>query len=356
MAIGGVVLAGAVTLYQKSVQVSSIVTSRADLQAELRGAMNQIARDLNQAGTGIPQGGISIPTAANGGVNPKFACDASTCYISAGNVFKDGVIYKITPGNSVGPTTSEATDAIVITYMDPIAPTADINSSANGLDWSAYATTAITAKGDILTMPAGTTPALNDPQKGLAVGDMLLMQNTKGNAVGVVTAFNAGTGQITFAANDPLKLNQPASPAVPGTLAALAISPPPAAPAPLYNATRVSRILMITYFIRKDPVDSHPVLMRQINARQPSPVAENIEDLQITYDALDDSTNPAKLVANLPDAAVGSPAIVKPGQIRKVNLILTARSPQLNANGQYDRMSIQTSVGPRNLSFSDQYY
>jgi prepilin-type N-terminal cleavage/methylation domain-containing protein len=354
MAISGVVMAGAVTLYQRSLQVSSLVTSRAELQAELRGATNQIARDLNQAGTGIPASGIPVPTSATGGTNPKFACDSSGCYISSGNTFTKGVIYKVTPANNVGITTSERTDALVITYMDPVAAAGDLTSSATGLDWTPYPTTTISDTGDSLTMPATTTPALNDLQKGLAVGDLLLMQNDKGSAVCVVTGFNAGTGQILFAANDPLKLNQPSSPAISGTLASLAISPTPAV-GPHYKPTIVSRIMMITYFVRKDPVDGHLMLMRQVNARTPSPVAEYIEDLQITYDALDDSTDPATLVANLPDAAVGSPAVSKPGQIRKVNIILTARSSQLNSNGQYDRMSIATSVGPRNLSFSDKY-
>jgi prepilin-type N-terminal cleavage/methylation domain-containing protein len=354
MAVSGIVVAGAVTLYQKSLQVSNIVTSRADMQAELRGAMNQIARDLNQAGTGIPISGIPVPTTATGGINPKFACDSSGCYISSGNTFKNGVIYKVTPANNVGISTSEATDALVITYMDPIAASGDLTSSATGLDWTPYPTTNITDTGDSLIMPAGTTPALDDPQKGLNVGDLLLMQNDKGSALCEVTGFNAATGQISFAVNDPLRLNQPASPAVSGTLASLAISPTPAI-GPHYKPTTVSRIMMITYFVRKDPVDNHLMLMRQVNGRAPSPVAENIEDLQLTYDALDDSKSPAVLVANLPDAAVGSPAVSKPGQIRKINLVLTARSPQLNANGQYDRLSIQTSVGPRNLSFSDKY-
>ena len=355
MGVGAVVLSAAVLLYQKSVQVSNIVTSRAELQTEMRGAMNQIARDLNQAGTGIPVGGIPIPSAAGGGVNPKFACDASTCYISAANTFTQGVLYKVTPANNIGVNTSEVTDALVITYMDPIAPTGDLTSSATGFDWTTYSTTTITDNGDTITMPAGTTPALNDPQKGLVVGDLLLMQNDKGSAIGTVTGFTAASGVINLnSTGDPLKFNQPASPAVSGTLASLRISPTPPS-GPHYHPVTVSRIMMITYFVRRDPVDNHLSLMRQVNARTPSPVAEYIEDLQISYDMLDDSTDPSTLVANVADATLGSPAVAKPNQIRKVNLRITARSPRLNANGDYDRMSIATSVGPRNLSFHDTY-
>jgi prepilin-type N-terminal cleavage/methylation domain-containing protein len=355
MTVGAVVLAAATLLYQKSVQVSNVVVSHAELQTEMRGAMNQIARDLNQAGTGIPLGGIPIPSALSGGVNPKFACDTSACYIAAGNTFTAGTLYKVAPGNNIGVVTSEATDSIVITYMDPIAPTGDLTSSATGLAWSAYSTTNITDNGDRLTMPAGTTPALDDPQKGLVVGDLLLMQNDKGSAIGTVTGFTAASGLINFAAvGDPLKFNQPASPGISGTLAALRISPTPPT-GPHYHPVTVSRIMMITYFVRKDPTDGHLSLMRQVNARTPSPVAEYIEDLQISYDMLNDSTDPATLVANIADATLGSPAVAKPNQIRKINLRITARSPRLNVQGEYDRMSIATSIGPRNLSFYDKY-
>jgi len=355
MSVGAVVLGASALMYQKSVQVSNIVTSRAELQTEMRAAMNQLARDLNQAGTGSPSSGIPIPSASGGGINPKFACDAATCYITVNNTFTAGLLYKVTPGNNIGVTTSEATDALVITYMDPIAPAGDATSSATGLDWRAYATTNVSTNGDTVTMPAGTTPVLNDPQKGLVVGDLLLFQNEKGSAVGTVTGFNAASGVINLrATGDPLKFNQPASPAVSGTLASLAISPVPAS-APFYKPVVVSRIMMITYFVRKDPTDSHLSLMRQVNARTPTPVAEYIEDLQISYDMLDDSTNPATLVANVAGATLGSPAVAKPNQIRKVNLRITARSPRLNAQGEYDRMSIATSIGPRNLSFYDKY-
>lgn len=354
MAITLVVLAAAMMVYQKSVQVASFTSSRAEMQAELRAAMNQITRDLNQAGTGIPVGGIPIPSASNGGTNPVFACDASQCYITAANAFTTGTLNKVTPGNAVGPNTLEATDALVMIYMDPIAPSNDPTSSATGLDWSSYTTTNIATDGSSLTMPAGTTPALNDPQKGLVLGDLLLMQNVRGSALGVVTGFDAAARKISFASGDPLKINQPAATAIPGTLASLKIYPLPSS-APYYNPTSVARLMMITYFIRQDPNDGHYMLMRQVNGRTPSPVAENIEDLQITYDVLDDSKSPAVLTANLPDAAIGSPATPQPNMIRKINLILTARSAAPNAQGQIDRMSTSTSVGPRNLSFRDRY-
>jgi hypothetical protein len=112
---------------------------------------------------------------------------------------------------------------------------------------------------------------------------------------------------------------------------------------------------MITYFIQivPGPDGNDSRLMRQIGARAPTPIAEHIEDLQLTYDVFDDTTG--TLNTGLADAATGAPPIPKPNQIRKINLILTARSPRRNAQGNYDRISFTTSLGPRNLSFHDRY-
>lgn len=352
MGVGGVVMAAAVTVYQRSVQVSNLVTSRAELQSEMRSAMNQMARDLNQAGTGIPLGGLPIPSSTTGGKNPIFGCDSTRCYVTGG-VFANGTLNRITAANSAGITTSEATDAIVVTYVDPIAPATDLTSSATGLDWGTYTTTTISDDGSSLTMPAGTTPALNDPEKGLAVGDLLLMQNIRGSAIAVVTGFDATSRQIFFAAGDPLKINQPAAVPITGTLAKLIENPLPTGGLPHYKPTSVARIMMVSYFVWQDPSDGHLMLMRQVNGRTARPVAEYIEDLQVSYDLMDNSTTPGKLVADLADAAVGSPKVPRPDLIRKINLRIIARSPRLNAQGLYDRMSIATSIGPRNLSFHD---
>ena len=327
-----VVVAAATVLYQKSVQVSTIVNQQAEMQTELRAAANQLARDLNQAGTGIPIGGIPIPSTTSGGTNPKFACDSVQCYITANNLFTQGTLYKVTPANGVGPNVVRASDAIVITYIDP------------GLNWSAYPTQVAAANGSTVTMPAGTTPALNDPAVGLNVGDVLLLQNSSGAAAGVVTNFVSSTRVITFANLDPLNMNQ--SGATSGNIKSLNI---PAA------ATTVSRIMMITYFIRQiaTPSGTDTELMRQIGARTPTPVADHIEDLQFTYDVIDSNTS--NITANLPDAATGSPATPVPNQSRKINITMSVRSPRRNAQGVYDHFSLTTSIGPRNLSFHDRY-
>ncbi len=343
-----IIMGAAVSVYQKAVEVSTVTNTQSDMQTELRGALNQLTRDLNQAGTGIPVGGIPIPSAASGGTDPKFACDASTCYISTGNTFTQGVLYKVTPANAVGANILQASDAIIITYLDSIlSPLANPTACTPNCNWSSSTTTTLASNGSTVTMPAGLSPAMNDSANGLNVGDVLMLQNSIGSAVGVVTTYSAGTRIISFASGDPLNINQPT--ATTGNIAALKAGG-------VYPAVTVSRVMMITYFIR--PIVTAGVvtdsqLMRQIGARTPTVVADHIEDLQFTYDVFD--TNTSTLTAALPDAATGTPAVAKPNQIRKINVSMTVRSPRPNAQGKYDHFTLSTSIGPRNLSFQDRY-
>jgi Tfp pilus assembly protein PilW len=340
MATTLVVLGGVVALFTKGMDAVNRVTTRADIQANVRAGLNELSRDLYRAGTGIPFGGIPIPSAGTGGTNPRYACDFVQCYLPGNNSLTQGTLYPVGPGNNVGPTTTETTDAITVAYVDPT------------LDWSAYPTTNITSTNPItVTMPAGTTPALNDPAYGLQVGDVMMLSNSNGQAIGVVTGFSAAAGTITFAAADPLNMNQPLAPA--GNIPAIAIA---GSNPKTYPLTTVSRIIMATYFLQAtvgadNRADSR--LMRQIGAHTPQPLADHIQDLKLTYDLWSDVAG-ALTVASptcIPTGGV-TPA---PNMIRKVNIKLTGRSIRADKFGVYDNISFSTSVGPRNLSFHDRY-
>jgi len=351
IAVTLIVMTAAMMIYQRSVQVAGIVGTRAEMQAELRAAADQISRDLNQAGTGIPIGGIPIPSAATGGSDPLIGCDSTTCYLSA--KLSSGVLYKVVPEDGIGPTTTEPTDAIVITYVEPVSTDPnDPNASGTAPNWTqpAQPASAVSADGSVVTMPSTLSPKITDPSLGLVIGDLLLLQNSNGQALGVVTNFDGSANTITFDANDPLNVNQLTAPV--GNIAALATAK---TTPPSYPSVTVARIMMVTYFIQQftTPNGTDYRLMRQVDARTPTPVAEHIEDLQFTYDVFDDSSN--SLTVNLPSAATGTPPTPKPNQIRKINMTITARSSRPNAQGNYDRLTITTSIGPRNLSFHEKY-
>ena len=168
IAVTLIMMTAAMMVYQRSVQVAGVVNTRAEMQAELRAGTEQIARDLNQAGTGLPIGGFPLPSSTTGGTNPLLACDATpNCYLPNTVNLSSGVLYKVIPENSVGPTTTEATDAIVITYLEPVSSNpADPNASGTAPNWitPTAQTGTVSSDGGTITMPNPLTPNWTIPR------------------------------------------------------------------------------------------------------------------------------------------------------------------------------------------------
>lgn len=340
MTLGLIVLAGAVALFRQGVDVSYMVTQRAEMQQNARVAINTIARDLSIAGTGVPAGGIQLPSGA-GSTGSLRGCSVAACGLWGYLV--DNRLYSVTPGDGVGPVVSGvATDIVTVVYAD------------YRLDLNNCPATNITPAGSQMDLDKALCPDVTSPAVGLVIGDMIVLCNINGCAAGVVTNVQSSgpTLKVIYANSDPLSVNQPS--AAFGNIAALANPPPPPGN---YPQTRAFRILTTTYFIDipagPDGVvgtgdDGSPRLMRQVNALAPAPVAENIENLQFSYDIFDENLGVA--TANLPDAAGA------PNQIRKINISVRARSPvQGLFRRGYERLALTTSVSGRNLTFKDRY-
>ena len=324
MGLATVVLGGALALTSQAIGISDMVSQRSDMQQNGRVAINMIALDASLAGTGFPSAGIQLPSGL-GSQDSHFACDeAGGCHIT-NNVYTDERLYAIWPGDSGGVTINGVvTDVITLVYDDP----------SSNFDQFPLAT--IDANGIIVTFNPATTPAYNDAFVGLKEGDVMLASNTNGQAVAAVTDVNANEEARFNPGNaDSLDFNQQAGAAF-GTLSSILGAP-----------TSMRRIFIITYYIdNSDP--NIPMLMRQVNAHPPMAVAEYVENLQVTYDIFDDDASVA--TAELVDAGG------QPNQIRKTNITLTVRSPgQTRIEGDFQRITLTTSVGPRNLTYRDRY-
>jgi len=351
LAIGMIVIASAMSLFSDAANAAFTVTQRAEMQQNARAAINNIAYDLRTASTGMPQGGIPLPT---GGGLPatKFACDASpACYV-ANNTFPGQILYSIVPNTAGGPViTGRNSDSITISYVDSSAQcTWCFDGTSTALvSLNSYNLASITKVGT--TMVVVPDPHLvclvTNPVVGVQVGDILMLSNANGNALGLVTAVNNITGAITFADNDLLKMNQTTATAG-NIIYALSNSGSPGT----YPPTVMLRVLVITYYLQLpvDPsgVTGQPRLMRQVNVASPAPVAEGIEDLQLTYDDFDDTAGVAHNNLNTG---------ILLNQIRKVNIYVYGRSPYLGPlrNTLYQRQLLVTSITPRNISFRDRY-
>jgi hypothetical protein len=313
-----IVMSAGIETFTSSMSLVGTSRTISETNHGLQAAMSQMTRDLLQTGQGIPTGGVPLPSGTG-----------STPIVRPGPVAMTfpvawTALPAMTPGAGLGPTLlSVQTDMITMIYADPV------------LRLNQFPLDAIAADASTMTVNAGT-PITGTG--GLAVGDIILFTNASGSALRMITAVSGGQ-TVTFAAGDPLGLNQDAPQ---GTLVNLQSSPG------VYPPTTATRVQLISYYIDSTTDPTLPRLVRQVNNGQRLAIAMGVENLQISYDLVDGVTNPT----NVDTPPVSNSA----NQIRKVNLFLSARSidrdPQTR---QFFRNSMATDVGLRSLSFVDRY-
>ncbi len=285
-------------------------------QQNIRVAMNTIARDITMAGTGLPNGGIAVPSGSNfeqltrPGVGDVMATPNDT-------------IALIAPGNEAGVTVNGfKTDALTITAMNQDSPTWNVvDNSINA---------AGTQANFIQNIRTGAMQLLQN--------DLLVLTNANGSVFGCVTSVSMTTDRAFFADMDSMNVNQP--PAGAGNIASLANGDGS------YPPTTATKINIITYYISA-AVAAHPRLMRAVNADTPQVIVEDIENLQFSFDLFDvtnDSTT-----ANQDSTASAN-------QIRSVYVSISGRSPQvMTRSNKYYRFSLASKVNVRNATFRNRY-
>ena len=102
---------------------------------------------------------------------------------------------------------------------------------------------------------------------------------------------------------------------------------------------------MITYYL--DASGSLPSLMRKVNYGTERKIAVGIENFQLTWDLVDGVTNPSNVDEPTPPN--------EPGQIRKANLHMSARTQDRVGTGSYMRAALNTQVALRSLAFMERY-
>lgn len=363
MGVGLVILAAALELYTRALDISFMTQQRAEMQLDVRAAQNMMVKDIGNAGVGLDPGGVALVTGAT--KLPVYGCDQTKCYlpvvsapsgltypVSTGSNY----LYWIIPGNAQGATISALrgpTDAITVVYSDTVFPYDDYTISFNNTSGTSIRFT------EIPDTPAPGKPTLpfvkiSDPVQGLKKGDLVLFTNKDAsgntqNAVGEVTADATGVSgpwDVSFSTPDVLNLNQ--SDGTSNGMKQLA--------AGQAATTTAVRLYQISYYLDQftNPVTlkKTPVLMRQVNGQTPVPVTENIIDLKILYEVYDDAGNLTKDVA--------SPT--SPNMIHRVVVDMTARSAlrgiiartASNPMG-YQSINVRNSISTRNMSFKDRY-
>jgi len=327
--IGSIVLTAGATLVTKALQITDLITVRTEMQQDGRAAINSILKDLSLAGTGMPVGGIQLPTGA--GATPSlFACSGGACSLK-NHTFPANHLYPVLPDANDGNVQKGAPDAMTMAYIDR---TLNLGTA-----------TSITASGSQISLASVA---------GINIGDLIMLSNVHGSAIGMVTNVLTVSNTVVFGNSDPLNINQPA--AANGNIAALQDP----GPGNKYPPTTAARILVISYYLQQsagpdgafNTNDDNWQLMRQVNGQQPIPVIDGVENLQVTYDVYDDTAASASstLVTNT-KSANGTP-----GLIRKINVVMSLRSMRPAGPGKaLSHLTLAAAVSPRNLSFRDRY-
>jgi hypothetical protein len=114
----------------------------------------------------------------------------------------------------------------------------------------------------------------------------------------------------------------------------------------------VCRLYAVTYFLQVPPAGGtvqSPRLMRQVNGLPAVPVADNIINLQFSYDVISSTTGLTN--ANLSNVIAAGDS---PGLIQKVNIWVMGQG-LTSGNYKSQSMYLATSVSARNMSFCNSY-
>lgn len=350
LAILSAVMAVTLGALNTALTANEAVTDMADMQDNLRAGMNLMERDIVQAGSGVPLGGILVPY-----TNPLNNPNGSPVPLPINRPSPPGQNYafpvdsaltSVEPGFSLGPVSmGNPTDMITVMFGD------------NELSWSTMApinnapaappcagTVTLTSVTLDTTTAFCQDPRIFNTNVAIQPGDLMMLTNAQGGSVLRYVTSVAGT-TLNFAAGDPFDINGQA--AASGTMTNMAT---PGSVPIAFPPTSISRIWMVTYFLDITTNPTRPQLMRQVNFRQPQAVGQVMENLQVAYDIVSAVATPNPVNARniiAPDS---------PSQIRKINLLLSARSEYVfSKSNQYFRDNLYTQIGLRSLAFQNLY-
>ena len=338
IAVGLVVMGALATLFKSGMDSAMLVTQRAETQQNMRAAIDLMVKDISMAGAGLPSGGIQLPTGAGSSAS-LYGCDqAGTCHVSGNTYPTNNYMYGIIPGFSNG----VEGNAVV-----PAAPPPAVNDSITSIYadynfplWQYDVTFPVPGNGTAIVLAPNPAfipapPALTSAG-GIKVGDLIMLSNPLGTAVGEVT--NVTPTGIEFANLDPLNMNQ--NGAASNNIAAISTG----------ANTIAYRLFAVTYYLTVPPPNGEtPRLMRQVNGQTPVPVADNIINLQFSYDIYNSTTSQLDPNQTNPLGAGDSPNLMQ-----KINIVVMGQS-MINHGNRSQNLYLATSVSARNMAFRNRY-
>jgi type II secretory pathway pseudopilin PulG len=332
--------------FQNGLKMNDTASQMADATQNLRAGVNQLIKDVMQAGRIIGPEGVPVPLGTGVPITrPSPPGTTMTFDLSTTTNLPD-----ITTGYQIGPLINgTSTDMITIltvdAFMIPVEtpPSGAVDPNEGTIDPSGASVTLPVNSIWLVGDPANDTPPMH-------TGDLVLFKNSRGMAIQTVTSTD-GT-KVYFAANDWFNFNQRNAPQ--GSL--MQIKDTGDTVSPWVEKTTLFRLVMVSYYVDNVTTPGEPRLVRQVNNFTPQALAGVVEDLDLTYDLVDGVNNPAA-IPQLPytDSSV-PPVTYNSNQIRKVNIHVGVRSESISkATDDYIRNHISTAVDVRSLASVDRY-
>jgi len=384
LTVGITVMSAAIMLFSQGMDAIWVASQKAEMQQDLRAASDLMVKDIILAGQGMQNNetGIALPN-GGGALTPVYGCNQAGACMPNGAVsyptpppLAGGgppTLYPIIPGYQLGiipPGSPTTTDIITLVYQDPVLALDCYQVTYPAAPAASPVTFTLPAVPPASCLPAGVNGAqqLLGTSVALQAGDVLLFYTGSSYAVAEVTGVAGGAGvyTVSFNGGDPLKLNQNAA-AISNNLAALSttfntcLGNNPGNPGGVCDQNAV-RLKVITYYLVNNPdptglTTGTPTLMRQVNGQTAIPVAENVVNLQFTYDTYNSD---GTLLSGAGDG--GYSLGDSYNLIRKINVAhlsirstLQGQRTVLMATKGYQSFDYQTSISARNLSYRQQF-
>lgn len=358
--VGLIMMLAATSIFRQAMNAMFVVTQRAETQQNMRAAVELMTKDLGLAGAGLPSGGLQLPT----GTASKVACNQTgTCYVP-GDVYPPNTstgttnyMYGILPGFGNGVQNGTVIAAAPAATNDSITSIyCDYNFQLSNFTFTFPSQTQ--ANVALVATPNPAYPTNILAPGGLNVGDLIFfLVATPGNGtgnqgtsssqtaavVGEITGIPSNT-EILFANGDALNINQTGANSLAATIVSLGANLGTASG----NSVTACRLEAVTYFLQVPAAGATvqtPRLMRQVNGLNAIPVADNIINVQFSYDIINSVSGTINANVSNPIVAGLSPAL-----IQKVNLWVMGQG-LTSGNNRSQSMYLASSVSARDMSF-----
>jgi prepilin-type N-terminal cleavage/methylation domain-containing protein len=316
------------------------------VNGNLRSAMDVIVRDLSQAGRGLPGvRRVGVPNGAGANaisrpVPPVGAPTAMTTFRPASGLPAVSVGFQGGYNNS---------DVLTIIAADSSFENIRVTAAtANG------------SGGSVTVVASRPVTVANGGPDNIRVGDLIDVRNAGADVLLAVSAISGQTLTFSPGASDGLGVNQFA-PGLTGSATNVIGS------APSLPSVSLTRIKMISYYLlNDDPTDPrYPRLVRRINWGTPGTVGFGVQSFTVTYDLA--NTDVAFKGVSMTsddivdgdgacrDTVTGTNRTCSEDWVRKINVVLAARSLGLTAQKLYYSNTLYSEIAVRSLAFQDRF-